>query len=206
MKGYSFEKFAGIYAVLAGIAGFLYALSFIIISRTEPEGGAFLSALFLLMQGIFISAAIVAVYNRVRSTEEGFALWALILGAIGALGMFAHGGFDLANAINPPAQLGPGFANLPSQIDPRGLLTFGIGGLSLLVNSWLSEKSRQFPKNLARLGYFSAALLVILYLGRLTILSPASPVILWSAIVNGFLVGPIWYIWLGSVLWQGKKG
>ncbi|MDP9243568.1 MAG: hypothetical protein M3O77_00615 [Chloroflexota bacterium] len=59
------------------------------------------------------------------------AFWALALGLAGALGAALHGGYDLANAINPPAS--DPIANLPSPIDPRGLLTFGVSGLGARV-------------------------------------------------------------------------
>lgn len=41
-----------------------------------------------------------------------------------------------------------------------------------------------------------------LYLGRLIVLNAASPVILVPAIVNGFLLQPAWYMWLGLALWR----
>jgi hypothetical protein len=45
-----------------------------------------------------------------------------------------------------------------------------------------------------------AALLIVLYLGRLIILSPSHPVMLVVTLLSGFLVGPAWYGWLGIVL------
>ena len=57
-----------------------------------------------------------------------------------------------------------------------------------------------FPRGLGTLGYVLAILFVVLYLGRLTILSPTHPLILVSALLSGFLVGPAWYGWLGVVL------
>jgi len=113
-----------------------------------------------------------------------------------------HGGYDLANAINPPRSLS---ADLPSQIDPRGLLTFGLAGVALFVISWLILKGGRLPKGLGYLGYLSGLLLIVLYLGRLIILSSASPVILVPAVLNGFLVNPIWYVWLGVALWLPQR-
>ena len=72
----------------------------------------------------------VALYERLRATDPAFALWGLVLGVIRALGAAAHGGYDLANAINPPAANPLADANLPFALDPRGLLTFGIAGLA----------------------------------------------------------------------------
>mgnify|MGYP001583057295 CR=1 FL=1 len=201
----TFEQFSGVYAILSGIAGFAYAVAFFIISRNNAEMGALLSGLFLLLTGLFATAALVAVYMHLRETSEGFALWALVLGLAGAVGMAIHGGYDLANAINPPGVNTPSLASLPSQIDPRGLLSFGVGGIALFTVSWLMGKNKFFPKNLSYLGYTSAVLLVILYLGRMILLDPSNPIIAYSALINGFLVNPAWYIWLGLILLRHER-
>lgn len=205
MASYAFDRFGGIYAVLSGVSGFLYAVAFILISRNNPETGALLSALFLLLTGIFATAALVALYLRLRETDEGYALWALALGLVSALGMAVHGGYDLANAINPPGINSPNLASLPSQVDPRGLLSFGVSGVALFVISWLMSNNKHFPKNLAYVGYVSAVLLIVLYVGRLVILTPTHPVILYSAVLNGFVVNPVFYIWLGLVLLRHER-
>jgi hypothetical protein len=43
-------------------------------------------------------------------------------------------------------------------------------------------------------------LLVVLYLGRLIVLNPTSLLILVPALLIGFLVNPIFYLWLGLAL------
>ena len=91
-----------------------------------------------------------------------------------------------------------------ARVDPRGLLSFGAAGVALFVVAWLIGRGRQLPRGLGYLGYMSAVLLILLYLGRLIVLNAASPVILAPAILNGFLVNPAWYIWLGLVLWRGR--
>ena len=45
---------------------------------------------------------------------------------------------------------------------------------------------------------------MVLYVARLIIVNPASPIILAPALLNGFLVNPAWYIWLGVALWRGR--
>ena len=204
MKSYSFEKLTGLAAIAAGVAAFLYAYAFIILSRSDPQTGGLFSALFLLLQGLLITKVYVALYHRVYKKHPSVSLWALILGIASALGMAIHGGYDLANAINLPDQIVLALANLPSQIDPRGLLTFGIGGWVLFTFSWLIQKTKTFSDGLVWLGYASAIMMVVLYVGRLTVLSPASPIILWPAIINGFIVSPLWYIWVGLNLWSKK--
>ena len=156
MKTAAFEKFAGLSAILAGMAGFLYSLAFIVIARTAPSAGALLSALFLAVGGLLSLVALSGLYLRVREVDSGFALLALILGVTAAIGSMLHGGYDLANALNPPDVNIPNVANLPSQVDPRGMLTFGVAGLSLII------------------------------------VIPAA--------LTGFVINPIWYIWLGVAL------
>jgi hypothetical protein len=104
--------------------------------------------------------------------------------------------------VNPPAS---SLSDLPSQIDPRGLLTFTVSGISLGIVSWLIWKGRQFSRGLAYLGAVSAVLLIVLYLGRLIALDPTNLVILVPALLNGFLINPGWYIWLGAALWASKR-
>src|SRR5262245_3492189 len=136
MRSQSFDKFTGVCAILTGIAILLYAISFVIIDRSNPDLGAKLSALFLLLNGLLATVPIVALFYRFQESDAPFAMWAMLLGIAGALGAAVHGGYDLANAINPPA-VAPEVTNamliLPNQIDPRGLLTFGVSGIALFV-------------------------------------------------------------------------
>ena len=189
----SFEKFAGWMAILAGISGFLYSVAFVVLQSN------LLSSLFLLLGGLFSAAALTALYQRLRGTESGFALLGLLLTLSAALGSAIHGGYDLSNALHPPASLSP---DLPNPIDPRGLLTFGIAGLGLFLLSRLMTQNMNFPKGLAYLGMLSAILMIVLYLGRLIILQATSLVIVIPALLEGFIVNPLWYAWLGLTLFR----
>jgi hypothetical protein len=200
MNATGFSRFAGLLAIAAGVVGFLYSLSFIVIAQNSPELGATLSGLFLLLGGLLSSAALVALYKHLEGTDSGFALWALVLGVGSTLGAAIHGGYDLANAINPPDTSFVNLASYPNQVDPRGLLTFGAAGLSVLVFSWLISRSADFPRTFGTLGYVLGVLLIVVYLARLIILDATSPVIVMPAVLTGFVVSPIWYIWLGLSL------
>lgn len=204
MKTNAFNKFAGISAILAGIVMLIYAIAFLIIARRAPELGAQLSALSLLLNGLLVTAPLIALYHRLRDTDEAFALWALFLGMAGALGALVHGGYDLANALTPPPgqtpELATALSSLPSQFDPRGLLTFGVSAIAIFSFAWLMGESRSFPAGLKYLGYLLAALLLWLYVGRLVILDPTNPLLLVPILLSGFVVNPAWYIWLGLSL------
>ena len=54
----SFDRFAGICAILAGIAGLLYAISFVVLKN------GMLSALFLMLGGLLSTLVLTAVYLR----------------------------------------------------------------------------------------------------------------------------------------------
>jgi hypothetical protein len=193
----SFERFASICAILAGVVGFLYAFSFVVLRNT------LLSGLFLMLGGLLATSVLLAVYHRVRITDAPFALWAVLLGIAGALGSAVHGGYDLANALGTPTNtITETIARLPNPIDPRGLLTFGVAGLGLFVLSWLIGRSGHFPRGLHYWGYLLALLLLILYLGRLVLFSPTNPLIFIPVLLSGFLVNPLWYLWLGFALWR----
>ena len=192
----TYERFGGLCAILVGVSGFLYSVAFVILRSTS------LSALFLLLTGLLGTATLVAIYARLRETDVSFALWALLLGTVSALGSALHGGYDLANALNPPATTN---LDLPSQIDPRGMLTFGVAGLALWVMAWLILRGVQFPRGLGYLGYVTAALLIIIYLARLIVLDATSPLVLVPALLAGFVASPVWYVWLGLNLWRGAR-
>jgi hypothetical protein len=191
----SFERFAGTCAILAGGSGLLYAVAFIVLQNV------LLSGLLLMLAGLFTIVALLAVYERLRETDASFALLALVLGVAGALGSAVHGGYDLANAINPP----PSVPDLPNPVDPRGLLTFGMASLALLVVAWLIVRGGRFPRGLGYLGYVSAVLLLALYLGCLIVLDATNPVILVPALLNGLLINPLFYLWLGLTLVRGRS-
>ncbi len=196
MRSPAFERFAGVVAWAVGLGGLGYAIAFVLILRSAPKPAAYASALFLLVGGVLGTAVLVALYERLRETDPGFALWGLLLGVGGAVGSAVHGAFDLANLINPPA----GTGDPPNAIDPRGFLTFGATAAALLIFAWLIVRGGALPKGLGILGFASAGLLVVIYLGRLILLNPRKPVLLAAALLTGFVVNPAWYLWLGLEL------
>ena len=122
--------------------------------------------------------------------------------AIPAVSTIASGpacgdGGTLLESIDPPVASNP---DLPSAVDPRGLLTFGLSGLGTLAFAALLLRDARAPRALAWLGVLSAVLSLALYLGRLIVLDPASPLIALPAVAAGFVVNPAWYTWLGVVL------
>lgn len=195
MLSNTFERFAGYCGVLAGVAGLVYLVS--VVTLRNPA--ALLPSLALLVVGILASAVVVALYQRLRAADEGFALWALLLGVGGAGGAAVHAAFDLANAIQPPT----GTLDVPSPVDPRGFLTFAIAGLSAILFAWLILRSRSFPQTLAYLGLLAGVLLIALYIFYMITLNAfGNPIVLILILATGVLQ-PIWYSWLGVQLMRG---
>jgi hypothetical protein len=65
----SFERFAGVCAILAGVSGFLYAVAFVVLQD------ALLSGLFLMLGGLLTTVALLAVYERLRETDPPSPYW-----------------------------------------------------------------------------------------------------------------------------------
>lgn len=188
----AFDRFAAWCAFVLGVGGIAYAIVFVTILREAGRAADAASAVLLLVGGLLSTAVLVAVTERLRPSSGPFALWALLLGSVAGIGSAVHGGYDLANVINPPTVT----LSLPNPVDPRGLLTFGVTAIAVLVIAWLILRGGAFPKRLAYVGFAAAFLLVVVYVGRLTILDPKSPVLLAAALLAGFVVTPIWYVWL----------
>jgi hypothetical protein len=188
--------------VLTGLAGLAYSLAFLglVVAGLAPGPGVVISSLMLLLGGLLSSFVLFAVYERVRPAGPVLARWALALGLAGAVGAALHGGYDLANAINPPASDPIALANLPSPIDPRGLLTFGVSGTAAFVVALLIRRGGTLPRGLGSLGMVAAILLILTYLGRLIVLTPTNPLVAGPAALVGLIVNPAWYIWLGISL------
>ena len=114
----------GLASIFTAVAGVGYAVSFVVLQ--DP----LLSAIFLLFGGVLATPVLVAVRERLTEAAPVAAGWAILLALAGALGSAVHGGYDLANAVHPPATANP---DLPNPVDPRGLLTFGLTGLALIL-------------------------------------------------------------------------
>ena len=193
--------------MLTGLAGLAYSLAFLglVVAGLAPRPGLVISSLMLLLGGLLSSFVLFAVYERVRPAGPMLARWALALGLAGAVGAALHGGYDLANAVNPPASDPIALANLPSPIDPRGLLTFGVSGTAAFVVALLIRRGGTLPRGLGSLGMVAAILLILTYLGRLIVLTPTNPLVAGPAALVGLIVNPAWYVWLGLSLRRAHR-
>jgi len=187
--GMSFDRFAGGASILAGVAGIGYALAFVVL-KNGP-----LAADFLTLAPLLAVAGLVAVFERVRSIDPGYATLALALGAFGSLAASTHGVYDLANVLHAPAAI----PDVPFAVDPRGYGTFALTGLAVLILAGLAGRSTELPSWVSPLGLALGIFLVLTFLARLVVLDPASVLVLLPALVSG-LLSPIFFLLLGAWL------
>lgn len=193
----AFERFAGYAGIITGLSSVLYAVFFLLVKGPLNTS---MPPLLLAIGGFSATAVVTAVYARVREADATFALWALFLGVIGQLGGAIHGIHDLANVLVPPAAGTPDVSKLPSDLDPRGLLAFGLTGVATLILSWLIIRSGKLPRGLGYLGYVLGVALVALFLGNLFTNSASSLFVLVPGGVASLIATPIWNIWVGLTL------
>lgn len=186
----SFDRYAGWLSILAGVTGVGYALAFVVLKDGR------LSAVFLTLAPLLAVAGLVAVFQRVREVDSGYATLALALGVFGSLAASTHGAYDLANILHPPGGELPG---LPSAVDPRGYGTFGLTGIALAILSGLSRRTTEIPAWVGPLGLILGLFLIITWLGRLIVLDATSVLVLGPALVSG-LLSPIFFLGLGAWL------
>jgi hypothetical protein len=194
----TFDRFAGVCAIIAGSSSVLYAVFFLLV---KGQLNTYLPSVFLALGGFLALPPLVAVYQRVRRVDEGFALWALLLAAVGYLGTAAHAIFSFAAVV--PKSIDVGAAKNLNQADPRGFLAFFVTGVAVLVFAWLIQRSGAFPIELAYVGYALGASVILLFLGNLvTGTNTNSLLILIPGAVASLLATPAWNLWLGLRLLQ----
>ncbi|HKD75888.1 MAG TPA: hypothetical protein VKB76_10345 [Ktedonobacterales bacterium] len=195
-----FDRFAGGAAIVTGVLSLAYAVAFLILKIN------WLADLLLAIGGLLSTAVITAIYQRVRQTDAGFALWGVLLGFVAGMGTTIHGMYNLTNDITaPPASLHD-LSAVPLAIDPRGLLAFGVAGLSVGIFAMLITRGGQLPKALGNLGYVLSVLLIALYLGTLlTNNDTHSLAVLIPGGLASLIVNPAWYIGVGFVLSKSPR-
>ena len=135
-------KASGIAAVAAAVAALAYSVSFVILEN------AVLASLFLMVGGLLTTPVFIALGARLPKPVPVSALAAIMLGVAAGLGSAVHGGYDLANQLHAVATLAP---ELPNPVDPRGLLSFGVAGLALVILGVVITPGGRIPRWLAYL-------------------------------------------------------
>ncbi|MBX3084156.1 MAG: DUF4386 family protein [Anaerolineae bacterium] len=222
MNDQTFKQWGGLAVIIVGVCSLLYGLLYvalIVLPGAKPPTEALTSFgtqctnLLLAASGIFGIVASVAIFERLRLVNEGWARAALWLGVIGAVLGGLHGWYDfvrnpiLAQLYADPAtaSVSTVVGSLPSSIDPRGLGTFGLTGLSILIISQLIYQAESLPKRLGAVAQISSALLGLIFLGTVLWADGTGPafaryLFLIPGPLQAIVVGPLYYIWFGSLL------
>jgi hypothetical protein len=187
------ERTAGWAAIAVAVGGVTYSLLFVLALKAHSSVAGTLSWLALLLGALLAIVVLAVLYLRLRTVDPVAALCALVLGIAGQYGAAAHAGFALATTGTT--------TDVPSEVDPRGLATFGLTGLAILLFSVLLRATDEVTAGLGVLGVVFGVLLVATYLGRLIIVNPNNLALLGLAAVTGLVVHPWWFIWLGRS-WQ----
>jgi hypothetical protein len=182
-------------AYVASVLALAYSVTFAIVVKEGSRWASWTSTTVLAVGGLVALPVIVVIFQRVRVVDEGFALVALLLGTASAIGSTLHGVHDLAVLFNPPTSA----VELPNATDARGFATFGLFALSIALSSWLLVRTG-LPHRFATLGYAASVSLLVVYIGRLTVLDPNTTWIAVAAVASGFVAVPLWYAWLARAL------
>ena len=185
----TFARFSSWCAYLAALTGLAYSVTFVATTDDDTRFGEGLEGAFLLAGGVLAVAVFAALHQRVREREPGFALLGLLLGAGGGFGAAIHGAYQLALAVESLDA-----EDLPNAIDPRGFLTFGVTGAAVALFALLLEG------RLRVVGLVFAALLLILWIGRLVGGDADDAALLVPAALAGLLAHPLWYVLVGRAL------
>lgn len=201
----SLGRWAGPLATAVGVGGLLYGALFVWIVQGAPDWVPEVWHALLAGGGLLSIPVAVALYQRLRVTDEGLALTALLLSFAGAVGGIAHGAWNLAAQINI-AQVGRDNASP----DPGGILRYATAGLALIVIGWLvvaglrgpnAVISPELPLKFGWLALGSGAVLLYIYVGRLyDFVTPATKISLWAPVLFGLVLYPWLYLWLGRLL------
>ena len=187
-----FQRFAGISAILVGVGGLVYGVLFatIVYGAGRPVALTWLGV--GLVGALLALPVAVALYMRLRDTDRGFALLALLLGVVASLGQLENSGLTLAKEVGDL---------VGESSDPAGHFRFGLLGVSLFIVGWLIVRGGALPKRLGYLAEVGGVLLVLTYVGRLTgVIDPATKLTTLPPLLYGVVVHPIFYVWLGRIL------
>ena len=198
----NFLRFASIAAMATGVLSILYAIFYLFISKSPADTGRLISWLILGLSGILTSAAYVGLFQRTRGTNEGLALWGLVLG-------IGQSVFTLTNAVQQ-ALLINGVQNgtipqaafdaarlLPQSGDPSGVWAFLMFAISSVVFGRLILQTPTLPRPLGYIAWFNAVLLTLLFIGNIT----GTPLLIYAAGgLTSVIVTPLWWIWAGRAI------
>jgi hypothetical protein len=223
MNDSTYVRWGSLAAIAVGLCSFLYGVLYIVLvvygPKLDPADsmvsfGVQSTNFLLALGGLLGFVAVIAIFQRLRATSEAWARLALWFGMFGALLSALHGwsalignptladAFNQGEASKAAATL---IANLPSATDPRGVGTFGLTGLFVLVVGLLMYRTEGMPRRLAYVALVSALLLELTFVGTVAYASGlgiavARYLFTVAGPLQAVVAGPLFYIWIGTIL------
>jgi hypothetical protein len=197
MGSAAFDRTASWLAYVSAAIALAYSLTFGYYVQEGDRWAQYTSSGLLMAGGLVGLPVLVAIYLRVRSIDEGFAIVALVIATAAALGSVLHGAHDIAVFANP--EVVTGSTDYPNFTDPRGFSTFALFGLGMLVLAAMCRGAR-FPKPIPFIGAVTGALTVVVYIGRVTVLDPKRWWVAIAAVGSGVIGVPLWNVLVGRAL------
>jgi hypothetical protein len=216
----TFERVGAMSAALVAALSVLYAIAYLLITPSAQRGsnvdhfyrsylahpaGLRMASICLMVSGLAVGVAVVALASRLTGSRQPGLTWATIVGVAAGLATAAHGLGDLVGVDKLAHRYAAGDSAIraaatvshlnPSAVDPRGLATFGAAGLVVLV---LSLSLRSARRGLGSFGIMLGADLLLLFVASALSLNAA---VLVTGGLASVVLGPIWWSGVARLLW-----
>jgi hypothetical protein len=192
----TFQRFAAGSAVVAAASSLTFTIAFAVVVREGDRWAQWVSWTTLLAGALCSLPVMTALHRRLAEAEPEFALLGFVVGVGAAFGAATHAAYEWSVLANTPETT----SDLPSAIDPRGFMTFAVTGLALCLFGWLILRTGELGRSAGQLGIVAGALLLVVFVGRLTVLDPNANVIRLAALVSGLVLVPGFYALVGRGL------
>jgi hypothetical protein len=217
----SFVRFGGLAGILLAITSWTTVAVFYTLvppAQRAPvtDVNAFLQSLAQTSDGtqlynglyaliaVWAFVGIAAMYHKVREVNEAWASFATVLALIAAfmtvlnrLQQVAEYRY-LATLYASTKDLAIALYSAPAPLNPLNAITMGLTAPWFLIISILMLRT-DLPKLLAYLGFVAFADLVVGFIASLVGVQMLSII---AAVIAGAVGGPIFWLWLGALLWR----
>lgn len=220
MEDKSLSKLGGVCAIIVGILYIVAGAAYLMLPegmKTTADPASYLAGFaqeptWALTEywafafcGVLGIAVVLAVTAKVRSLNDGWVRWTSTLALIG----FSVVALQYSRLVVLNAERAAAYAAGDSTmkavlaanqslatLDQFGFLAYGAVGLWFLVVNLLALRGDTWPKILAYLGIVGAIAYEFVVIGQLFEVELFVTIAAGAAVI----VGPIWYIWMGTIL------
>jgi hypothetical protein len=227
MEDRNFERVGAVSAALVAILSLLYAIAYLGIAPAAQRGsdidaffrsylahpaGLRIASACLLVSGLVIGFAVVAVAGRLKGVGGRLVSWAAIAGVAAGLATAAHGLADLVGVDKLAHRYAAGDAAVraavvtvhaaPSAVDPRGVITFGATGLVALALGVALRRSglgKRLGMGLGTLGIVLGVDMVLLFAANA---AGVNGLVLLTGGLASVVLGPAWWLAVARWLWS----